>query len=341
LIVADNARSRALRAAKGLARREGGPTPFPAGAGRRHVQPLRWRRDDAKSLRATRRWVAAYESTLRDAARGLGMVRPAIVVSHPLVAGFARFDWAGPVTYFAIDDWRAHPGKQPWWKLFDQAHAALRDTGRRVCAVSEAIVTEIAPSGPAIVVPNGIEPREWRRPGAPPAWMAEAPGPRLIYTGSLDTRLDTAWLAAVCAALPGASVHLVGPLLDAAHLAPLNDTPNLAIHPPMDRAGIVAAVAGADVGLLPHVRTPLTDGMSPLKLYEYLAAGLPVAATDLQPVRGVDPRVALAAPGGDFVGAVRSAIALGRASEPERRSFLAANSWSRRHDQTLDFVLGS
>ena len=30
------------------------------------------------------------------------------------------------------------------------------------------------------------------------------------------------------------------------------------------------------MGLIPHVRTPLTEAMSPLKLYEYLAAGRPI-----------------------------------------------------------------
>ena len=39
---------------------------------------------------------------------------------------------------------------------------------------------------------------------------------------------------------------------------------------------------------------PLTEAMSPLKVYEYLAAGLPVVSIDLPPVRDIGDRVLLA-----------------------------------------------
>jgi hypothetical protein len=44
--------------------------------------------------------------------------------------------------------------------------------------------------------------------------------------------------------------------------------------------------------------TALTEAMSPLNPYEYLAGGRPVAAVDLPPIAGVDGRVALAPVGG-------------------------------------------
>ena len=79
--------------------------------------------------------------------------------------------------------------------------------------------------------------------------------------------------------------------------------------------------------------------MSPLKIYEYLAGGGPVAATDLPPLRGIEGPLALAEPGGDFVAAVRAALAAGPMSERERRAFIARNSWSRRCDEVLALAL--
>ena len=73
--------------------------------------------------------------------------------------------------------------------------------------------------------------------------------------------------------------------------------------------------------------------MSPLKIYEYLAGGGPVAATDLPPLRGIEGPVALVPPGGDFVAGVRAALAAGPMSETERQRFLQHNSWSRRCDR--------
>jgi glycosyltransferase involved in cell wall biosynthesis len=75
--------------------------------------------------------------------------------------------------------------------------------------------------------------------------------------------------------------------------------------------------------------------MSPLKVYEYLAAGLPVIATDLPPVRGIDDRVLLVDTVGEFADVVPMALALERADEKRRSEFIETNSWAARHEQVF------
>ena len=43
----------------------------------------------------------------------------------------------------------------------------------------------------------------------------------------------------------------------------------------------------ADAGLIPYARNELTESIFPMKVYEYLAAGLPVVATPLPALAGV------------------------------------------------------
>ena len=97
-----------------------------------------------------------------------------------------------------------------------------------------------------------------------------------------------------------------------------------------------AYLAHADVGLIPFVVTPLTQAMSHLKVFEYLAMGVPVVATPSVELTNL-PHVHLAGDAEGFVAAV------GRvADEPVDRGVLAAfthaNTWEARVDTLLAAV---
>jgi glycosyltransferase involved in cell wall biosynthesis len=160
-----------------------------------------------------------------------------------------------------------------------------------------------------------------------------------VYAGTLDSRLDVAGLSELARRLPAARLVLVGPLLDAPHLQALRASSNVEIRPPLGRLELVALLRAADVGLVPHVDNPLTRAMSPLKLYEYLAAGLPVVASDLAPMREVDASVTIVARGESYAPAVEAALAQGRTSEQARQDFIAQNSWRMRQERLLDLAL--
>jgi glycosyltransferase involved in cell wall biosynthesis len=313
--------------------------PFPAGDGVHQHQPLRLRRRDPTSVRALERSYRRYGYRLRQTAQRHGLKRPAVITAHPFVAAFAPLDWAGPVTLLATDDWAAHPAYERWKPAYEAAYERVAARGLRLCAVTETIVERIAPRGPAAVVANGVDPAEWLQPDPPPDWMAKLPGPRFLYVGTLDSRLDVEAVRAVARAWGDGSVVLAGPIADRDHLAPLQSEPNVVLPGPLERAQVAALVHAADACLVPHHRLPLTEAMSPLKIYEYLAGGGPVAATDLPPLRGIEGPVTLAPPGGDFVAAVRAALAAGPMPESERQRFLERNSWSRRCDQVLTLAL--
>jgi glycosyltransferase involved in cell wall biosynthesis len=334
LLVANPYRSAVSRAVRAVRPRWEEPA-VPPRATVHH--PTRLRRSDPADMTRT---VRRYEASLRRAAARAGLERPAVITCDPLLAGLGRFDWAGPVTYYAWDDWTASVPHQRWWPAYRAAFAELRARGRRACAVTEAALRQVDPSGPSAVIPNGIEPAEWADLGQPPAWFTALPRPRLVYVGSLEGRVDVGQVRAVAEAFPDGSVTLMGPLLDPGHFAPLDGLQNVELRAGLfPRREVVELVAGADACLVPHVRNALTEAMSPLKLYEYLAAGRPVAAVDLPPIRSVQGRVALAPAGGDLVAAVRRALELGPAPEAERLAFVRANAWSERFDRLLALAL--
>ena len=337
LLICDRPRSAPVKWVKDLVER---PARFGASERARLWQPLRMRRQDPSGIAALRRAYARYDERLRRVAERAGLERPAVITSQPLLAGLAELEWAGPVTLYASDDLAAHRDYQRWWDGLREAYRQVGVRGRRVCAVSKAILERIEPRGPAAVVPNGVDPRLWVEPGRPPSWFGELPGPRFLYVGTLDDRLDVAALREVAHAWPKASVVLVGPLADRPHLGSLLAEPNVTLYGAVSREEVAALARAADACLVPHRRTPLTEAMSPLKLYEYLASGTPTVATDLEPVRRVDGPVLRVPPGGDFAAGLRLALAAGPTGEADRRRFIAANSWSARTAEVLALALG-
>jgi glycosyltransferase involved in cell wall biosynthesis len=300
-------------------------------------EPMRIRHTDPSDLRGM---IGRYESSIRRAAARLGFARPAVITGNPLLAGFGALEWAGPVTFYAWDDWTSDFHRPHLIPAFESSFVDVRAKNRRVCAVSEAILERIGPTGPHEVIPNGIEPAEWRDLGRPPEWFAGLPRPRLLYVGSLENRIDVTQLEEVARAYAQGSVVLVGPLRDEAHFAGVGALPNVVIRAgAVPRETVVRLVGAADACLIPHVGNRLTEAMSPLKLYEYLAGGRPVAAVDLPPIAAVEGRVALTPPGGEFAPAVARALALGPAPEPERLEFLERNSWTRRFERLIGLAL--
>lgn len=336
LLICDRPRSAPVKLAKDVLQR---PVRFENSERARLWQPLRLRRQDPTGVDALRRSYAAYDRRLRRAAERAGLERPAVITSQPLLAGFAELEWAGPVTLYASDDLAAHRDYQRWREGLLAAYREVGERGRRVCAVSTAILERIDPQGPSAVVPNGVDSDLWSEPSQAPAWFTELPGPRLLYVGTLEDRIDVEALRSVARGWPQGSVVLVGPLVDRSHLAPALAEPNVVLHEAVPREEVASLAHAADACLIPHRQTPLTEAMSPLKLYEYLASGSPTVATDLEPVRRVDGPVLRVPPGGDFVAAVRLALANGRTPEHDRHRFIEENSWSTRTAEVLALAL--
>jgi glycosyltransferase involved in cell wall biosynthesis len=95
-------------------------------------------------------------------------------------------------------------------------------------------------------------------------------------------------------------------------------------------------LAGFDVGLIPFRRTPLTAGVNPNKLYEYLAAGLPVVATPFSPDVEADADVvALSGDAPGFVAACERFISQRGDATARVRMEARASAIASAHDWDL------
>ena len=337
LLVADPFRSGPTQLARSLMGRR--PTAFPNSPAATLISPMRLRREDGLGPKTLQRTYADYDRRLETRARGLGLKTPAMITTNPFYAAYAPLEWAGPITYYAWDDWAALPVLEQWWPDYLEAYARIRARGHRVCAVSQTLLDKVSPTGAGAMVPNGIIPDEWQPPWAAPPWLDSLPAPRILYVGAIHSRLDTERVGEISRGFPDATILVVGPVADAEVVAKLRQFPNVQVKDALPRKEVAGLIRGVEACIMPHHRNDLTKAMSPLKIYEYCAAGRPSAVTDLPPVHDIHRVVKLVPEGASFTEAVQRALDEGPMTEDERQAFLAQNSWKRRHEEILDLAL--
>ncbi len=157
----------------------------------------------------------------------------------------------------------------------------------------------------------------------PPA-AADWPRPVLGYTGTIHPdRVDVAsGRCAGAAHLPQGTVALVGPnFLTGEDQAAAGRCANVVLTGPVPYAELPEYMRAFDVCITPHRVTPFTESLNPIKLWEYLAAGKPIVATDVAGFRDY-PQFVRIAPDADGFAAGRVGKALGesRAAAEARRA---------------------
>lgn len=315
---------------KVLASPSAGVFEFPPGVTRGVARPRRWARGDPFGPDM----VTAYRR-LERRLRARAAPGSVLISCHPVLAALAdRSSWAD-VVYYGWDDWRteedgifARAGG-----VIGRSYEQMAERDVNVITVSQAIADRIG-ARRSTVVPNGVDARVFDSVAPLPDWFAAINGPVALWVGAVDRRVDTQALATCARDLgPEWTIVLVGPVVDPAPLEILAPLPNVLVKGWHPRAQILAMVDAAQVCLLPHVRNAVTEAMSPLKFYEYLAAGKPTVASDLPPIRGVSDRVLLVPPGGPYAPAVLAASRLPAPSAEEIAGFRKANDWQARYTQ--------
>lgn len=301
-------------------------------------RPLRLRREWPVEIEAAQRSADQWAERLRRFVIRRGLEAPHVILCNPFVGGLVDLPWARSVIYYACDDYALDEYKAPWEAVIEHAYSEIRRKHRAMASVAPAILARVGTDGPRAVIPNGVDRSAVLADVEPAPAIAALPGPIAVYVGALDGRIEPALLRAAALALEGGTVVLVGPEYNGLTREMAADLPNVHFAGKVEPAAVPAILAASDVALIPHETSAVTEAMSPLKAYEYLAAGLPLVATDLEPLRGLPAdRVWLRTDPEAFRLAVRMAISTGRSSATARAQFAEANSWSARAGDLLAF----
>ena len=170
--------------------------------------------------------------------------------------------------------------------------------------------------------------------------VKEIPSPRVMYLGSLEYWVDHDLIYRTATLRPEYSFVLAGPppRRPLASLAKLGSLANVHFLGGVKHQLVPGLLQEADVAIIPYVRDPHTHNSSPLKLYEYLAAGLPVVSTPLKEVIASEAPVLFGRSAEEFAAAIDNALTMGKGRQ-EFLDFALENTWEKRLSKIEDILI--
>jgi glycosyltransferase involved in cell wall biosynthesis len=271
-------------------------------------------------------------ATIRALRAQLGIREFQLWTFLPNVADYVGTLGEQLAVYYCVDE----------WSLFGyldreqtaSAERALLAKVDAVFAINHALADAKRKVNPhTFVSPHGVDHALFARALDPatavPADLAALPGPRLGFYGTIRDWVDLELLAAVARARPQWSIALIGQQLG--DVSAVRGLPNVHLLGQKRHDQLPAYCRGFDVGLIPYRIDERMTFVNPLKLREYLSAGLPVVSTPVPEVGRYPGHVRVAASPAEVIDAVERALADDDpATRRARSAAMTHETWSAR-----------
>lgn len=154
------------------------------------------------------------------------------------------------------------------------------------------------------------------------------------YIGTIDDRLDYDILHHLFTSLPQTRFVFVGRILSPRGLAILKQYPNVSIEGPKTPEELPAYLKTFSAGIIPFIKDTFTKGIYPMKINEYLAAGLPVISTGFGDMIEFEQLISIGDTKETFLAHCIDEIQNDTlAKKHERLNTAAKNTWANRADE--------
>lgn len=211
-------------------------------------------------------------------------------VYTPTVADYLDLMSEGRLVYHCVDR---------WWEFSEYDASLMRRSHELLCRASSVVIASAsellddclplnrnshlvrhgvdwAHFAPAALTPDGFE---------RPEELLDVEGPLIGFWGLIHDWVDVEGVAKLAKALPHATVVLIGSTRT--DVSSLRALPNVRLLGRKAYSSLPGYARWFDVALVPFHLNELTRAVNPIKLREYLSAGVPVVATGLPEVKAM------------------------------------------------------
>ncbi|OLC64129.1 MAG: hypothetical protein AUH69_12830 [Actinobacteria bacterium 13_1_40CM_4_65_12] len=271
-------------------------------------------------------------TSLRRLCRRHGFEQPLLWTFQPHVSRLVGRLQERLVIYHCVDEYSAFSGV-PRDVLIRMEQDLIR-RAHVVFTSGEKLSEERRSLNPhTYYIPHGVDLAHFARALDPstevPADMRGLPHPVIGFFGLLADWVDLELVRMMAAARPDWSVVLIGKATT--DLRPLRGLANVHLLGQKPYSTLPCYCRSFDIGMIPFRKNDLTVRANPLKLREYLAAGLPVVSTPLPEVGRCNGLVHLADGAEAFITAIETALGQrSKAMARQRVEAMRAEGWEAR-----------
>lgn len=285
-----------------------------------------------------------YGGAVRNAVARLGMTDPILWIFLPTGAHVMDALPNASVIYHRIDHFSEIDGVND--RAVQSMEQRLLDRASIVFATSQPLAEGIETESDEVhCIPNVADVEHFMTPRPTPDELSELSAPVVGYVGYLSSAMiDFSLLERLVETRPDLSFVFIGTAGDAKardHLVALDQWNHVHYLGPRPFASVPAMMQCFDIGIIPFIRSLLTDSALPLKTFEYLAAGAPVLSTPLPAMRA-EPLDEVVFYADDAIGFSEQIDRILETSTSEnrkkRRNIAQRYSWRVRYAQISEIV---
>ncbi len=222
---------------------------------------------------------------VKRAMRKLGFQRPINFVFNPAAAVIAGALGEEQLVYYCVDEYTAFSGVSST-SLGELEEQLLRQADLVIVSADPLYQSKSKINPETVIIRHGVDFNHFRKALDPetivPPEIANLPRPVIGFFGLIADWVDLDLMAHVARQFPNGSLVLLGKATT--DTAVLEQLPNVHLLGRKTYESLPAYCKGFDVALMPFRINELTLNANPLKVREYLAAGLPVVSTAIPEV---------------------------------------------------------
>jgi glycosyltransferase involved in cell wall biosynthesis len=246
------------------------------------------------------------------------------------------------VVYYCVDEWSE-------FSFLDRDTVVKLE--RELLAKSDLVITtanklytsKLQYNPNTHLVPHGVDFDFFANALAPatqePRDISGLPHPRIGFFGLIHEWVDLELIAAMATRHPEWTIVMIGKVVPEKDTTCVDALSNVVFLGQKDYAELPGYCKGLDVALIPFVLNELTLNVNPIKLREYLAAGLPVVSTALPEIFPYQSVVHISKTTDEFIRDTEKAVTeKGADWIRKRHAAVSHETWRARVEQISDLV---